>query len=59
MRLVRHFDESPGRIYVAVNELEADRRLASALRIVIVAIRPGRVASPVPPDTPLPLCAEA
>ena len=36
MRLVRHFDESTGQIYVAVNELEPDRRLASALRIVIV-----------------------
>ena len=27
MRLVRHFDESPGQIYVAVNELEPPPRL--------------------------------
>ena len=38
MRLVRHFDESPGQIYLVVSELEPDRRLASALRIVIVAV---------------------
>jgi len=36
MRLVRHFDESTGQIYVAVNELEPNHRLASALKLVVV-----------------------
>jgi hypothetical protein len=38
MRLVRHFDESTGQIYVAVNELEPNHRLASALKLVVVAV---------------------